>query len=90
MSTLSLLCLCAALFSELGTPHPGRGWISSPSFEVKGSRWGSPRDKQEMGGGCHRRIAHLSQQSAPPARLEMVLTGGKISSCGVKLGSFWG
>lgn len=42
---------------------------------------------------------HLCQQSAfllslfPPSfwcRLEMVLTGGKISSCGVKLGSVGG
>lgn len=59
-----LFSVCVdALFSELGTPHPGRGWISSPSFEVKGNRWGSPRDKQEMGG--HRRIAHLSQLLLP-------------------------
>lgn len=84
-----LFSVCVdTLFSELRTPHPGCGLIYSPTFEVKGNRWGSPRDKQEMGG--HRRRAHLSQQSAPPARLEMVLTGGKISSCGVKLGSFWG
>lgn len=44
-----------------------------------GVRWGS----QEA--------AHTSVNSQPLLlRLEMVLTGGKISSCGVKLGSFWG
>lgn len=38
-----------ALFSELGTPHSGRGLIYSPTFEVQRNRWSSPRDKQEMG-----------------------------------------
>lgn len=46
-----LFSVCVgALFSELGTPHSGRGLIYSPTFEVKGNRWGCPRDKQEMGG----------------------------------------
>lgn len=70
------------------TLHTLCGFIYSPTFEVKGNRWVSPRDKQEMGvtGAMHTSVN--SQLLLP--RLEMVLTGGKISSCGVKLGSFWG
>lgn len=55
-----LFSVCVgALFSELGTPHSGRGLIYSPTFEVKGNRWGCPRDKQEMGGSQ----AHCTPQS---------------------------
>lgn len=85
--SLGSFCVWTPCFQSFPL-HTLCGFICSPTFEVKGSRWVNPRDKQEMGvtGATHTSVN--SQLLLP--RLEMVLTGGKISSCGVKLGSFWG